>query len=271
MVTRTIVQVPIFLLANTAGESDRSTSNQKTIRHINYQAGSSGARTLVWFVRFASLACSDGSSIISEVFDVPSETLMIEVFGPLMAAFLLLMAAFGIRRLLHQFRNRMTPEQRQAARDSFRRRLVHPNPSEVEQEMGALLPQRLLTLYSDHQTILAEELEIRRQNRDGMRSAEWIEAFLPLDLESQEYTVDLAEHGWGKGFCFATDGAGNFYWVPVSQSRQPGESVFFPSHDPICNQQVSSSLDYFLSCPRTTRWPQAQEPPRSASMDQEGT
>jgi len=109
----------------------------------------------VRFVRFASLACSDGSSIISEVFNVPSETIMIEVFGPLMAAFLLLMAAFGIRRLLHQFRNRMTPEQRQAARDSFRRRLVHPNPSEVEQEMGALLPQRLLTLYSDHQTILA--------------------------------------------------------------------------------------------------------------------
>src|SRR5215469_11053265 len=77
-------------------------------------------------VRFASLACSDGSSIISEVFDVPSETLMIEVFGPLMVAFLLLMAAFGIRRLLHQFRNRMTPEQRQAARDSFRRRASPP-------------------------------------------------------------------------------------------------------------------------------------------------
>ena len=60
-------------------------------------------------VRLASLASSDGSSIICEVFDVPSETLMIEVFGPLMAAFLLLVAAFGIRRLLHQFRNRMTP------------------------------------------------------------------------------------------------------------------------------------------------------------------
>ena len=218
----------------------------------------------VRFVRFASLACSDGSSIISEVFNVPSETIMIEVFGPLMAAFLLLMAAFGIRRLLHQFRNRMTSEQRQAARDSFRRRLVHPNPSEVEQEMGALLPQRLLTLYSDHQTILAEELEIRRQNRDGMRSAEWIEAFLPLDLESQEYTVDLTEHGWGKGFCFATDGAGNFYWVPVSHTRQPDAPVFFACHDPFGNEQVASSLDDFLSWPRTSHSPEAQEQPLSA-------
>lgn len=215
-------------------------------------------------MRFASLACSDGSSIISEVFDVPSETLMIEVFGPLMAAFLVLMAAFGIRRLLHQFRNRMTPEQRQAARDSFRRRLIHPNPSEVEQEMGALLPQRLLTLYSDHQTILAEELEIRRQNRDGMRSAEWIEAFLPLDLESQEYTVDLAKHGWGKGFCFATDGAGNFYWVPVSRTRQPDAPVFFACHDPFGNEQVATSLDDFLSRPRTPHSPEAQEHPLSA-------
>ncbi|HYL65347.1 MAG TPA: SMI1/KNR4 family protein [Candidatus Methylomirabilis sp.] len=183
--------------------------------------------------------------------DAPSQTLLIEVFGPLVAAFLLLMAAFGIRRLLHQFRHRMTPEQRQAARDSFRNRLVHPNASEVEQGMGALLPQRLLTLYDDHRTILTEELEIRRPNADGKHAAEWIEAFLPLDLESQKYTVDLAEHGWGRGFCFATDGAGNFYWVPVSETRQLDAPVFFACHDPFRNEQVAPSLADFLSWPRT--------------------
>jgi hypothetical protein len=115
---------------------------------------------------------------------------------------------------------------------------VHPRAEEVEQGIGALLPQRLLTLYDDHQTILTEQIEIRRPDTDPEDaaaqkdlagpelSAEWIEAFLPLDLESQKYTVDLAVFGCGKGFCFATDGAGNFYWTPLSETRQADARSF---------------------------------------------
>lgn len=182
---------------------------------------------------------------------MPSQTLLIEVFGPLVAAFLLLMAAFAIRRLLHQFRHRMTPEQHQAARDSFRSRLVHANSVEVEQGIGGFLPQRLLALYDDHKTILTEKLEIHRPGADGEQASEWIEAFLPLDLESQKYTVDLAKYGCGMGFCFATDGAGNFYWVPVNETRQGDAPVFYACHDPFGNEQVASSLEAFLAWPRT--------------------
>ena len=178
-------------------------------------------------------------------------TLVLEVFGPLIVAFALFVAVSGARRLLHHLRNRQTPEELQAARDAFLSRLVHPKAEEVETGVGGLLPQRLLTLYEDHQTILTEELEIRPPSAAEKDPSEWIEAFLPLDLESQKFAIHLPGQGWGKGFCFATDGSGNFYWVPVSETRQPDAPVFFGSHDPYVNERVADSLDEFLSWPRT--------------------
>jgi hypothetical protein len=184
------------------------------------------------------------------------QTLLAEAFGPLVVAFAVFVAVFGARRLLHQFRNRMTPEQHQAARDSFRNRLVHAHVEEVEEGIGAFLPERLLTLYDDHQTILTERLEIRRPDPDPnnftepKNPAEWVEAFLPLDLESQRFSINLVAQGWGKGFCFATDGEGNFYWVSASDSRQPDSPVFFAHTDPVSNEQVAASIEEFLSWPR---------------------
>src|SRR5271155_199408 len=193
------------------------------------------------------------------------QTLLVEAFGPLVVAFLIFVAVVGGRRLLHQYRNRLSPEQRQAARDAFRRRLVHPNPTEVEQGIGAYLPERLLSLYGDHETILTEEIEIRRPAPNPERPlepqnpAEWIEAFLPLDLESQKYTLDLDAQGWGKGFCFATDGEGNFYWVPADDTRSPDARVYFAHTDPLSNEQVATSLDELLSWPRIIHSPEAEK------------
>ena len=184
------------------------------------------------------------------------QTLLAEAFGPLVVAFAVFVAVFGTRRLLHQFRNRLTPEEHEAARDAFRNRLVHPHADEVEQGIGARLPERLLTLYDDHQTILMERLEIRRPDPDPnnltepKNPAEWIEAFLPLDLESQKFAIDLKAQGWGKGFCFATDGEGNFYWTPASDARQPDGPVFFAHTDPVANEQVAASFEEFLAWPR---------------------
>jgi hypothetical protein len=192
------------------------------------------------------------------------ETLLMEAFGPLVAAVILLFAILGARRLLHQIRNRKSPEELRAARDSFRNRLVHPNASEVEQGIGAYLPQRLLRLYEDHQTILTEQIEIRRPEPDPnnftepKNPAEWVEAFLPLDLESQKYSLDLPAQGWGKGFCFATDGEGNFYWIPANDARATDAPVFFAHTDPVANEQVAQTLEEFLSWPRTIRAPEPE-------------
>ena len=183
-------------------------------------------------------------------------TLFVEAFGPLVVAFLLFALVYSARRLVYQFRNRLTPAQRQAARDSFRSRLVHPNAAQVERGIGALLPQRLIDLYDDHTGILAEQIEIRRpapnpeKPLEPQNPAEWIEAFLPLDLESQKYTLDLAARELGKGFCFATDGESNFYWMPVSDTRQSDAPVFFAHTDPEINEQVAASLEEFLSWQR---------------------
>ena len=197
------------------------------------------------------------------------KTLLAEAFGPLVVAFVVFVAVAGARRLVHHFRNRLTPDQLQAARDSFRNRLVHPNVSEVEQGIRALLPQRLLDLYDDRQTILTEQLEIRRppanpENPAELQNpAEWIEAFLPLDLESQRYTLNLPDQGWGQGFCFATDGEGNFYWTPANDTRLPDAPVYFAHTDPVANEQVASTLDEFLSWPRIIHAaePQQEETP----------
>src|SRR5580698_11521821 len=189
------------------------------------------------------------------------QTLLVEAFGPLVVAFMIFVAVVGGRRLVHQVRNRLTPDQIQAARDSFRSRLIHPNSSQVEQGIAASLPERLITLYDDHQTVLAEQIEIRRpaanpENPAELQNpAEWIEAFLPLDLESQKYTLDLAEQGCSKGFCFATDGEGNFYWIPANETRQADAPVFFAHTDPVLNEQVADSLDELLTWPRILHTP----------------
>jgi hypothetical protein len=193
------------------------------------------------------------------------KTLLVEAFGPLVVAFVIFVAVAGARRLVHHFRNRLTPEQLQAARDSFRNRLVQPNAPEVEQGIGALLPQRLLDLYDDRQTILTEQLEIRRppanpeNPAEPQNPAEWIEAFLPLDLESQKYALNLPDQGWGKGFCFATDGESNFYWTPANNTRLRDAPVYFAHTDPVANEQVASTLDEFLSWPRINHAPEPQQ------------
>ena len=193
------------------------------------------------------------------------QTLLVEAFGPLVVAFVVFVALAGARRLVHHFRNRLTPDQLRAARDSFRNRLVHPDSSQVEQGIGAFLPQRLVDLYDDRQTILTEQLEIRRppanpENPAELQNpAEWIEAFLPLDLESQKYALNLPDQGWGKGFCFATDGEGNFYWTPANDTRLRDAPVYFAHTDPVANEQVASTLDEFLSWPRIIHAPETQQ------------
>jgi hypothetical protein len=195
------------------------------------------------------------------------QTLLVEAFGPLVVAFMIFVAVVGARRLLYQYRNRLSPEERQAARDAFRSRLVHPNASEVEQGIGAYLPELLLSLYGDHRTVLTEQIEIRRpapnpeNPAEPQNPAEWIEAFLPLDLESQKYTLDLSAQGWGKGFCFATDGEGNFYWIPANDTRLPDARVYFAHTDPVANEQVATSLDELLSWPRIIHSPAAEIKP----------
>lgn len=179
------------------------------------------------------------------------QTLFLETFGPLVIALLILAMVLTGKRLLYQLRNRMTPEEVQAARDAFRNRLVHPNAAAVEEALGAFLPERLLTLYNDHPTVLTERIEIRRPDEKSKGATEWIEAFLPLDLETRELTMRAGQPSLGKGFCFATDGDGHFYCVQASEVRQPDGPVFFAANDASTNEQVADSLEELFGWPQT--------------------
>ncbi len=129
-------------------------------------------------------------------------------------------------------------------------RLLYPQPAQVEAETGLLLPQRLIAMYSDAKLILSENVNICAPGKDPKKSSAWIDNFLPLDLESQKHTCDLELLAKAKGFCFAADGCGNFYWVPVSDTRKSDAPVFFACHDPWGNEKVANSLEEFLSWPR---------------------
>ena len=138
----------------------------------------------------------------------------------------------------------------QAESQAYCERLLNPQQAEVEPEIG-LLPVRLIKMYSDRELILSENLDICPPGKDPIKSSERINNFLPLDLEGQKYTCDLELLAKAKGFCFAADGCGNFYWVPVSDTRQPDAPVFYACHDPWGNTKVANSLEDFLSWPRT--------------------
>ncbi len=146
-----------------------------------------------------------------------------------------------------------TPEQIQARMDAYSERLVNPQQALVEAEMRALLPQKLIAMYSDRELVLSQNLDICPPGKDPKKSSEWIDNFLPLDWEGQKYTCDLELLANAKGFCFAGDGCGNFYWVPVSETRQLDAPVFFACHDPWGNEKIADSLEEFLSWPRFSR------------------
>jgi hypothetical protein len=88
-------------------------------------------------------------------------------------------------RIFHPARKR-TPQQLQAQRQAYRERLVNPQQTLVEAELGALLPQRLIAMYSDVELVLGTDLNICPPGKDPKNSSSWIYNFLPLDVESQE-------------------------------------------------------------------------------------
>jgi len=180
---------------------------------------------------------------------------MRETLLTIVAIFLLFVAfpilILRIRDRIRDRRHRKTPERIEAEGRAYRERLLHPNSMAVEEQLGGRLPDRLVALYADHVTILSKGLKIQKPKTVPSGGGyEWIQEFLPLDTESQRYAVDLVEPGWGNGFCFAGDGCGNFYWVPVSNVRQADAPVFFACHDPWGNEKIADSLEEFLSWPR---------------------
>jgi hypothetical protein len=174
------------------------------------------------------------------------------ILGVVAILFLTLLLPVILLRIRDWFRGRRrgSDERIPAHMVAYRESLLRTDPVAVEEELGGLLSKRLTLMYEDHQAILSRNIELRPPHLGPKQRGRRIERFLPLDPESQEGTCDLQEAGWGQGFCFAVDGAGNFYWQPVTKERHLDAPVFFACHDPWGNEKVADSLEDFLSWPR---------------------
>ncbi len=173
------------------------------------------------------------------------------VFGPLVFAAALLVIATGIRRAIVRFRSRPTPDQLKATYDAYLRRLLNPQPDAVEQELGELLPERLLQLYRDKSAIQAVGFQLEKPGGTRWRPKRWqVYCFEPLDTESLNglpYEEEL-----GPGFCFATTGRGSWYWIAASEQRAKDSPVIFLDYDGGSShgETVAETLEEFLNLPR---------------------
>src|SRR6266478_4456602 len=179
------------------------------------------------------------------------EKLLLLVFGPLVFAAVLLVIITGIRRVVTSFRSRLTPAQLKAAHDAYLRRLLNPQPDAVERELGKLLPERLLQLYTDKSAIQSAGFQLEKPPKKRWWSKPWqVYCFEPLDIESLNelpYEEDL-----GPGFCFATTGRSSWYWIAASDQRAKDSPVIFLDYDGghSHSETVANSLDEFLNLPR---------------------
>jgi hypothetical protein len=178
------------------------------------------------------------------------EKLLLVVFGPLAMAAALFVIVAGVRQLVVRLRSRLTPEQIETKREAYRNRLLNPQAAAVEQELGKLLPARLLRLYADRFGIQSGGFDVASPNsREAKR---WpLYCFEPLDVEAlndSPYEEEL-----GPGFCFATTGRSSWYWIAVSDERAEDSPVIFLDYDGggRHGEKVAESLDEFLAWPRT--------------------
>jgi hypothetical protein len=131
---------------------------------------------------------------------------------------------------------------------TYRQRLRSPKPNEVEETLGALLPSRLLALYSDTKTILENNFRVLPETKYSQSESFSIGEFRPLDAQSLQDLGDMSE--LGSAFCFADDGCGNYFWVSLDKIRQKDTQVWQIYRDVRENIKVADSLEEFLSWPR---------------------
>ena len=140
---------------------------------------------------------------------------------------------------------RATSSEREVARKVWIERLRQARFDEVEKICGGLLPERLKLAYQQEEVILSEDVELNTPLANVEKHFYYVAAFVPLDADGQQGTAALSE--FGRGCCFAGDGMGNFYWVPVGDTPQKDAPVYFACHDPYGNEKLATSVDEFLS------------------------
>jgi hypothetical protein len=178
------------------------------------------------------------------------EKLLLIVFGPLIFAVVLLLLVTGVRRAITTFTSRLSPEELKAAREAYSARLQNPQSTNVERELGKLLPERLLKLYENKSAILSGGFLVEKPGKKRWRAERWpVYCFEPMDtdaLNELPYEDEL-----GPGFCFATTGRRCWYWIAASDQRTMDSPVIFLDYDGgrSHGKKVADTLEEFLNWP----------------------
>lgn len=180
---------------------------------------------------------------------------MLESLAIIGGAFVVIVAPavliLWLRDKFRDLRSRESDIKRQQRLEAWRERMIRPMVADVEELCESRIPNRLIAMYSDHELVLSRNFEVCAPEKDPQKNSCWIGDFVPLHVHDQELTCDLTE--FGKGVCFAGDGMGNFYWMPVDVVPKEDAPVYFACHDPWGNEKVADSLNEFLARPRIGR------------------
>lgn len=135
-----------------------------------------------------------------------------------------------------------------------RERFLHPQAEAVEEIFGKKLPERLLAMYQDLETVQQENfsLDIPAQGKRWM-GRPGVTKFLPLLPES--IVMPSVPLGLGTSFCFAVDGKNIFYCVGITHERAKDMPVYMITHvaSSWATDHIAKSLQEFLSWRRVPR------------------
>ena len=140
-------------------------------------------------------------------------------------------------------------------RENQRRLLfLNPHPEIVEEILGKKLPERLLAMYQDLETVQQEHFSLDIPGGEKC----WIGGpgvtkFLPLLGESVvKPGIDL---GLGSVFCFAVNGENISYCIGTTQERAKDMPVYMITHvaSSWATDNIAKSLQEFLSWRRVPR------------------
>jgi hypothetical protein len=133
----------------------------------------------------------------------------------------------------------------------LKHRLENPRVDAIERRTRKKVPTRLVQLYQDPSTLDAVPGVFRSPSPSDKV---WSVAFFnPLDeITLDDYSgPDMYSGLTGTCFAFADDGCGNCFYVPLSDIASHDAPVYFYDHETDESELVCSSLDEFLSWPRS--------------------
>jgi hypothetical protein len=201
---------------------------------------------LLWSSKFIALSAE-------EEYD-SRESMSADLFG-IGSVLVSLVLVVGIAILVLRIKDKTLPflfSKRIREREKLRLdRFRNPQADAVERMLGKQLPERLLAMYEDMETVQQEHFHVTPiGKKKRWLGGHDVTRFVPLRPEFILIWPDGQDPG--TGFCFARNAKYFFYWIEASPERTKDEPVYMIScyASVWSKDKIAESLDEFLSWQR---------------------